>query len=184
MNLRSLTFVFNLTLKEEEYHKELLEPIESDYQSMTSQVRKRKTSPQVKGKQLTLQKVKGRKFRKVMCWIVMNDYFFNFSVQEISKSSNSFLLFITITLFLRFVAKFDRSWSGNLEKFQFGGRRLLFCLFTRQSISGGTFGVLLCVFRLDKVFEPITCQNVAVIYSVLIRMCTVSSGSTLHIITL
>ena len=55
MNLRSLTFVFNLTLKEEEYHKELLEPIESDYQSMTSQVRKRKTSPQVKGKQLTLQ---------------------------------------------------------------------------------------------------------------------------------
>ena len=51
MNLRSLTFVFNLTLKEEEYHKELLEPIESDYQSMTSQVRKRKTTPQVKGKQ-------------------------------------------------------------------------------------------------------------------------------------
>ena len=51
--------MFNLTLKEEEYHKELLEPIESDYQSMTSQVRKRKTSPQVKGKLFKL-KVFGR----------------------------------------------------------------------------------------------------------------------------
>ena len=78
MNLRSLTFVFNLTLKEEEYHKELLEPIESDYQSMTSQVRKRKTSPQAKGKQLTLQKVKGRKFCKSHVLDSLNDYFFHF----------------------------------------------------------------------------------------------------------
>ena len=53
--------MFNLTLKEEEYHKELLEPIESDYQSMTSQVRKRKTSPQAKGKHLN--SVKGQRFQ-------------------------------------------------------------------------------------------------------------------------
>ena len=69
MNLRSLTFVFNLTLKEEEYHKELLEPIESDYQSMTSQVRKRKTSPQVKGKLFKL-KVKGHNFWKSHALII------------------------------------------------------------------------------------------------------------------
>ena len=99
-------------------------------------------------------------------------------------SSNSFLLFITITLFLRFIAMLDQEIlkNFNLEGGRWGG--MLFCLVTRQIISGRTFGVILCVFRLDKVFEPITCQNVAVIYSVLIRMCTVSSGSTLHIITL
>ena len=89
MNLRSLTFVFNLTLKEEEYHKELLEPIESDYQSMTSQVRKRKTSPQVKGKQLTLQKVKGHEFWKVMCWEVYVKRFSSFFRRRTFQNSFS-----------------------------------------------------------------------------------------------
>ena len=65
--------MFNLTLKEEEYHKELLEPIESDYQSMTSQVRKRKTSPQAKGKYLNSVKGQRFQFSKKSCVYSLND---------------------------------------------------------------------------------------------------------------